>query len=1378
MSESIPQPLSLADLSPSEKRELLKRLLRDKAKAVTRFCMSAQQQGLWHAYRRDPDSTAYNVFLPSRIRSRLDVETLTKTMNRLAERHHSLRTTFLDRDGVLEQTVHASLPPEIRTELAIGASDEELRHRVLEEVRRPFDLENGPLLRLSVWHTGDMESVVVATAHHIVTDFWSLMLILEELQEIYPSLLVGRSPRLAEPINNYSHFARKQSEFLESDECIGSRDYWQSQTAGVDTALELPLDFARPSKFSGQARSTAIRFEKKTSSTIRGFAKKCGVTTNAVLLAAVQVLLGRYSRQENFLIGLSSSGRSERQFENTVGYFSNVLPMRADLSEDRSFGELVQQTASNMLLGLDHERYPFSEMVKDANPPRDTSRAPLVQSLCTFENSHLKSKSNHAAFLMPSQTTSVEMGGLQQQPFPISHPTCHYDIEFVFDTAAERIGGMVCYCTDLFRDDSMRRLRDNFQRLTLTLLQQSENRVSSIAWPIQKAQPVVPVDAPVDLPSDRATLGFLLEAGSDTANLLGGPTDCQYSPRHFRRLCNRLTAKLLSLGVQANQHVAVVMASGPLFAIALRAVVQSGAAIVPLDADHPSLEISSWLADTQPVVVITDRPLDLDGTSNVDESNFETIDIRSVLSESEHAPAVPDISNAPNDLAYVIYTSGSTGRPKGVMIEHAAIANTLSWRRQNVPLTSKDRVISLLSHQFDAGLGILLTALHQGATIIWPRRSSPSVPDLDDIIDTLVDQRITVLAANPSFLRVIVSHPRFSRVQTLKQIWTGGEPMPTDLPRLLREISNPSLWNFYGPTEAAIEATAYQTPLNHDPRKPVPIGTPISGSEIVILDDPFNPVPDGVVGQIAICGKGLARGYLNQPSETAKVFRSLDSLNAGRAYLTGDLGRVNADGLIEFLGRVDDQVKLRGYRIELAEIENHLRNDPAVADAAVCVVGEHDRAVLAAFIVISQQADSEPVNIDRLLTDLPRFKRPAQVNSLDQLPRNANGKVDRKSLVKMAERSWESHAESNDSGLPIDSLESLMVDRWKEILERDDVRVDEDFFDAGGSSLQAAILASKLSDDLGVRVPVALLFDQTDIRGLALRLRELHRGLGADRSTLRSPSGSSDRASLIMAWQPLGDRPPIFMVHPPGGIVVCYRDLSKQLPVDQPFYAIRSRGLHGDEKLPETVETMAAEYVEAIEQIDAHGALIVGGWSLGGLIAVEVAKQLQAKGRHVIRLILLDTSIPAGSTDLIAPADEQNVGREYGIDLSLEQLGQLSPAEQLPFLWEHAKKLGVLDENVPEEIVQKTLSDMQRLFHHHVQLANHYRLAPLTIPIDFYRPLDIPVETVGPLDRGWSKLATHVDVIKVPGHHHSMLSQPHVAELAKQLVQSKWAVVR
>ncbi len=721
----------------------------------------------------------------------------------------------------------------------------------------------------------------------------------------------------------------------------------------------------------------------------------------------------------------------------------------------------------------------------------------------------------------------------------------------------------------------------------------------------------------------------------------------------------------------------------------------------------------------------------------------------------------------------MIYTSGSTGVPKGVLVEHSAICNTLNWRCRELNLDENDRVLMLLSHQFDAAVGITWSCLTQGATIVWP--SAQEKIDPSALIELIQREKITVLPAVPSLLRILASTGQLTQCPSLRMIWTGGEPVPAELPELLRMQTEAAVWNLYGPTETAVEATAMDV-TDHSPSELMTIGKPIDNVEVVIVDKLNRLVPVTVPGQIAIGGLGLARGYFKDPELTGRKFIPDPRDPSKRLYLTGDLGRLLPDGRVEFFGRDDHQVKLRGYRVELGEIESALQSHPQVERAAVIVDQPlSPNANLIAYVSGAGQLDTEAIRT-YLAQRLAAYKVPAAIVVLTTMPMTTSGKVDRKRLPREVPQ----HAWLENIVQPRNALEAFLVQAWRDELKLDRIGIHQNFFEVGGSSLQAAMLTTQLSKQLQVHVPTALLFDLADIAQLAERLAMLHPQVLAAKfgqeciSFYEGAEKQSDSSvhPLLAPLKPTGENRPIFMVHPPGGIVVCYRELARYLPANQPLWAIRSRGLHGAEKLPESIEAMASDYLSAIKTIQPDGPYLLGGWSLGGLVAYEMAKQLIAAGEQVKRLVFLDTTIPEGAAECVPVEEQVNVGLEYGIELTLDQLGDLSPEEQLPLLHDHADKLGILAAQSPPEVVQQVLQDLQSLFHHHVTVSRIYRLQPIPARLLLLRPTEVPFDLKVSEDRGWRHLFQQVDVRFVPGHHHSMVQTPHVKRLAEVIGQS------
>lgn len=1365
----------LAQLSPEQQRVLLAKLLREKAERAKSFPMSEGQQGLWHAFRRDPTTTPFNVFLPTRVRSRLDLPALRAAIEQIAQRHASLRTTFSDQGGVLAQRIQDSLPPEFAVVPLEGARDEAIRDAISREARRPFDLEVGPLLRITAYRIAADDFVILAATHHIVTDFWSLVLILNELRQLYPALAQGTQPLLPPAPNNYSEFVTEQAKLLDGEQGAKLKAFWSETLSGASTVVDLPTDFVRPLQFTGRAAVEQLQFSEGTAKRLAAFAARNRVTAFAVVQAALQVLISRYSGQDAFLVGTPFVGRNHRKYEGTVGFFVNMLPLRANLDGKDSFAKLASRCASTSLEALEHEHYPISRIVHDLAIPRDPSRSPLFQVSCTFEKSQLREESGRAGFLFPGAKQVWDFGGLQQESFYVPHQTCHYDLEFIFEQTETALRGMICYCKDLFTAETVALISKNFGGLLEALLHHSEQPLARVPWrlecPLRKS-PTLPDVSGLALQTVDAFIGTQAETNAEQTAMRFGEQSISY--RQLHATSSRIANRLRAAGATAGSIIPVVAKRGPAAFAAMLAANQIGAAFVPIDANQPAIDLASLAEQTQAAIALVQA-------GAMDSAWPQACSMQPLVFEWEWSEVAEDVrsTHVDSDLAYVVFTSGSTGKPKGVMVEHAAVCNTLQWRKRDVPLEPGDRVLMLLSHQFDAALGVAWTALTQGATLIMP--DDEVLKDPSRLMDLIVREQVSVLPAPPSLLDVIVSHPEFpAYAPQLKYVWTGGEAMPPEMPARIRALTTAKFFNFYGPTEAAIEATFCEV-SGHDANRPVPIGRAVANTEILILSEHQEVVPDTVPGEIAIAGRGLARGYLNDSELTSQKFvpHPLDSQSS--VYLTGDRGRVNAQGEVEFLGRTDHQVKLRGYRIELGEIETHLEAHRRVQRAAVKIIDKGTaEAQLIAFVLLEgNPADNnaELASVRRHLAErLPAYKLPAAIIAVDEMPLTTSGKVDRKRLPDQISISWLQQPVVE----PVTPLEEYLVAAWKKVLSTQTVGINQNFFDAGGSSLQAAMLTTQLSEDLGVPVPTALLFDLADISKIAMKLVELHPAtmterFGSDCIALQversahSNSSTPDYHTLIVPIKPAGSRLPLFMVHPPGGIVVCYRELAKLLGDQYPLYGIRSHGLHGHETLPESLVAMAAEYVSALRTVQPNGPYTLGGWSLGGLIAYEMAQQLLDSGQKVQRIVLLDTTIPEGASELVPAAEQVNVGLEYGIELTLDQLGELAPEEQLPFLLEHAQKLGVLDESSPPEVIAKALEDLQSLFHHHVSVASKYQLLPTVAPISLFRPTEVPFELQVTQDRGWKYLSPQVEVLFVPGHHHSMVQPPHVEVLARKL---------
>jgi amino acid adenylation domain-containing protein len=1378
---------TLHGLSLAEKRILLAQLLQEKdSQPSGLFPLSYGQQGLWFLHKLDRASPAYNVSYASRIRSALDLRAFRRAIQTLVDRHGSLRTTFEEHEGVLLQRVHDNRAIVLQVVDAASWSEEELRLHLEAEAQRPFDLERGPLLRLHLITRNPDDHVFLVSVHHIVGDFWSLVVLVEEMQALYPAECAGVPAALAPPARTYRDFVRWQSDLLARPEGEDLWAYWMRQLEGAPNVLELPADRPRRTVFSSRGGATPWCAPAELTSRLKALAAEEGVTLYSVLLAAFSILLGRYTGLEDLLVGSPFAGRNRPGFESVVGYFINMLPLRINLSGDPPFRELLRRLGATVLDALQHQDYPFSLMVERLGIERETGRAPLVQVSFTQEKSHRAGEVAAWRFFQVPCGARLRVGELRVEQYYLEQRGSQLDLEMVFEEGDGPVQGFLRYNTDLFEPETAERMAGHYLALLAGAAGDPDSPLSELPWLSAAERRFVLHEwnqTHVEFPRGLCLHQLVEQQARRTPEAIALESDAGSLRYAELETCSNLLAhRLRRLGVGPGAFVALFLERSPEMIVAILATLKAGAAYVPLDTGNPGARLRLILSQTGARVLLSQRRL----LEHLPSDEVELVCLDDPLSEEAGGDGLhpPAAGAGSDDLAYVIYTSGSTGNPKGVMIEHRAICNTVMWRHQDLTIYPDDRVLFNLPYTFDPSLGIIFPTLAAGARIVISEPGEERDPHR--MVERVLRHGVTVLEAPPFMLRMLLDDPGFEHCRSLRWVCCGGEPMPPDLPARLSQVLGLNVYNLYGPTEAAIDATWWN--CRRSERRPtIPIGRPIANAQAYVLDVRLRPVPPGVPGELYIGGAGLARGYLDEPELTADRFISnpLPGTPGQRLYRTGDRCRWLSDGSLEFLGRLDHQVKVHCHRIELGEVETVLAVHPGVQEAAVAALAAGGgEARLVAYVVA--KPDQEPPTawaLRHYLKDrLPEYMVPARFVLLRALPRTPGGKLDRRALP----------APPNDRPeLPRPyvaartALEQILADLWRDVLRVDKVGVLDNFFELGGNSVQAAVIINRLQQRLEHAIDVIAMFDAPTVAGLAAHLHEVYpdcvwRLLGEDspgaphdqracagaRPALAVRNRRPAAAKLAVSLQTEGAESPWFMVHPPGGIVVCYQALALRLGRQRPFYGIRSLGLHGEEDLPARMEEMAATYVAAVREIQPRGPYQLGGWSVGGLVALEMAQQLLAQGESINILALLDTS-PTSTAD--SPLERDQAGREYGLDISLEELARLGPDDQLPYLWQHALKLGLVEPGVPLQVVQQVLDDLKRLFHHHMELASAYTIRPFPGRITLFRPCDAPVAISTLRDRGWGKFASAVDVHFVPGQHHSMVKEPHVSVLARLL---------
>jgi amino acid adenylation domain-containing protein len=1038
-------------LTPEQKRELLARLLQARGQGTKTYPLSYAQQRLWFVDQLTPGSPHYHQYMAVRVEVPLDTGVLQRVVDEIVRRHDSLRTTFRSIDGRPVQVVGPSVRVPVG-EVDLRALPQREREpeamRLAEfEIRRPFRLAEGPLIRIRLLRLGDTEQVFVLTLHHIISDGWSLDVLLRELGQLYSAFESGAGSPLQPLEIQYPDFALWQRQHLQGELLEQQLGYWRRQLEGAP-ALELPADRPRPAVPSLRGGFHRLAVSPALTAALKAVGQREGATLFMTLLAAFQTLLGRWSGQEDVVVGVPVANRSRAELEPLIGFFTNTLVMRADLSGDPPFTAVVQRVKEAALGAYAHQDLPFERLVEELQPERDLSRNPLFQ--VTFQ-----------LFTPPGFEECLS--GAQDAPLDVGTGTALFDLVLNTFEDAAGLDVQIEYAQDLFDPETIESLARRFHRL-----------LEAIA-----ANPQVSIwDAPLVAPAEERRMlvewndtaavyesglcvhqGFerWAERAPDAAAVRFGGQCLTY--RDLNARANRLAHHLRTRGAGPGVPVAVLIERSPELVVALLAVLKAGGAYVPLDPAYPRQRLDFIAADCGAVVQLT-RQAVLDATADGPETNMSS-------------------GVSPEHLAYIIYTSGSTGTPKGVEVCHRSVMNLVSWHQRTYSVSAEDIATQLASPAFDACGWELWPYLLAGACVSIPDDETRASPPA--LVRWLADAGVTIAFLPTPLAESVLDGPWPPNLR-LRALLTGGDR----LRRAPREPLPFRLFNHYGPTECAVVSTWAEILPNAGPGPAPPIGRPIDNTRVFVLDHRGNPVPVGTPGELYIAGDGLARGYHGRPDLTdASFVPNPWGASGERMYRTGDVVRFRRDGALEFLGRTDEQVKIRGFRIELAEIEQTLREHEGVQDAAVAAVA-HARGerVLVGYIVPADGHGPAERELKLYLQErLPDYMVPSRIVAVERLPLSPNGKLDRRALVLPHDL-----PETDGASAPRTRLEASLASIWCETLGVEAIGTNTNFFDAGGHSLLIVQVQSKVAEALGAEVSVIDLFRFPTIAALAQHL--------------------------------------------------------------------------------------------------------------------------------------------------------------------------------------------------------------------------------------------------------------------------------------------------
>jgi amino acid adenylation domain-containing protein/non-ribosomal peptide synthase protein (TIGR01720 family) len=1075
-------PELLEEIKQSEP-EIIRILSQSTDRAAT-YPLSHGQKALWFFYQLAPNSTAYNATYAAKLVTNLDIPALKQAAQALVERHPVLRTTFATIDGEPVQTVHENQQIDFSIQEAFDVGQDDVNNWLSEKSDRPFDLEQGPILRfdLLINHIktdklATKEYVLLITLHQIVGDFWSLEIMIRELRALYKAMsttgyayATGEAAQLSAQNYQYQDYVNWSEQMLASSDGENLWTYWQQQLSGELPLLNLPTDRPRPQIQTYNGASRFFTIEEELRQKLTELATRQGASLYILLLTALQILLLRYTNQEDILIGSPMENRSRSEFKNIVGHLTNPVVLRGDLSGNPTFEELLRRSRSCVLNAQDHQDYPFPVLVEQLQPVHNPSFSPLYQVALICNRSH----------------QSIDIDGLILESLIPESKGAAFDLTLTILEEPGSLKGTWNYNTDLFDDSTIARMMGHFVTLLEAIVANPQQRIDQLPMLTQSEERQLLVewnDTQVDYPIDKCIHQLFEEQSLRTPEAVAVVFETQQLTYHeLNCRANQLAHYLSSSGVGADVLVGICVERSLEMLVGLLGILKAGGAYLPLDPEYPKDRLSFMLEDAQVSVLVSQQQL----VARLPESQAKLICLDEVWSEIlQNEQNNPIEVVTPTHLANVIYTSGSTGKPKGVIVEHSGLCNLAQAQIQVFGLSCDSRVLQFASFSFDACVSEILMALGSGARLYLGTKDSlmPGMP----LIERLRNNGITHVTLPPSALAVLP----VEELPTLQTIIVAGEACPLELMRQWSTGRN--FFNAYGPTEASVCAAIGKcTPLDQK----ISIGRPISNTQIYILDQNEKPVPVGVPGELHIGGAGLARGYLNRSELTQEKFISNPFEEAGdkkrggsRLYKTGDLARYLPDGNIEYLGRIDNQVKIRGFRIELGEIEATLSQHPHVQ--ASCVIAREDVTGdkrLVAYIVTQPQV-SPTISVLRsfLKEKLPEYMVPSAIVILESLPVTPNGKIDRRALPAP-----EPSSESREKYVvPRTPIEEILAQIWQEVLKVELVGRDDDFFELGGHSLLGTQFISRVRTKLKVEIPLRTLFAAPTIAQLALLIQQL-----------------------------------------------------------------------------------------------------------------------------------------------------------------------------------------------------------------------------------------------------------------------------------------------
>ncbi|MEE4359075.1 MAG: amino acid adenylation domain-containing protein [Desulfococcaceae bacterium] len=1340
----------IAALSP-EKRRLLELRLAEAGisgkktipnRSLSQYPLSFIQRRLWFIQQMDPGAAVFNMPRLYRIQGNLHIPALEQALNALISRHETLRTVIIPEDGkplaAVPDKWSFALPVRDLRSLPEHSRETEITRLTEEEIQRPFDLSKDIMMRGLVLRTGDSEYLVLIVSHHLASDFWSAGIRDREIGLFYEAFSQGLTPQLPQLPISYGDFAVWQQEQMNSPETEKQAAYWHRQLAGELPVLELPADRPRPVMQTYPGERKSVLLPQNIVGELESMSRRENATLFMTLLTAFQILLFRYTAQTDLIVGSPAAGRVRAETEGLIGCFLNTLVFRSRLSGNPTFRDLLKQVRRTTLDAYANQDIPFEILVESLKVPRVPSRTPIFQVMIDYLN-------------IPAQP--LKLRNLHVVPVETDNRSSMTDLILYLRPVPEGLHVTAEYNRDLFDPETVRRFLSHFRILLEGIVANPDQGIADLPMLSESGQQRILAEwshtDTAELP-DKCLHELFAEQARRTPDapaLIFGDRQIPY--RQLKRMADAGARYLMRSGISAGTPIGICMERSPRMVTAVLAVLKSGGICLPLDPSYPRKRLEFMLSDAQVPLVLTEKKHKekIPGTKSLcfedivrqAARNPEIPGQRTILSGnagglnwSVSIADDPLPSRSPEDPAYIMYTSGSTGQPKGVIIPHRQILNRVFWNLKTFPYEPGETACMKTPLNFVDSILEIFAPLLSGipAVII----SDEDVREVRKFVEILGNHRIRQLLLVPSLLKVMLElFPDLrSRLPHLTYWISSGEALPKKLVLDFREkMPGAHLCNVYGASEAW-DVSFYRCGDENSHLSGIPIGRPLSNMKTYILDEHLNPVPAGVPGMLYVSGAGLSRGYYRQADLTAEKFvpDPFSPEPESRLYKTGDLARWLPDGNMEYLGRKDHQVKIRGMRIETGEIESVLAQHPEIKESVVLCREKQGDKYLATYTVFHDR--EKPLSAAKLKAflrqKLPEYMIPSVFVTLETMPLNPSGKTDRKALPEPAPERV-----GSDFTAPRNAVELELVRIWEKFLDIRPIGVQHDFFALGGHSLLAVQIFAEMEKVMGINLPVVSLFQSPTIEGLARMIQE--------KDTVPW--------CALVPMQAGGAAPPVFYVPPLAMTLVSVVNLLKYLGTDQPFYGLQPKGIDRDEPPHDRVEEMAAYYLKEIRQVQPQGPYFLIGQCFGAHIAFEMALQLKKQGQETAFLGIIDSLREPG----FIYKDKVRHAGEKGIDPgSLRMQIPERPRSFATFAPEHLRERVDRTENA------------------------HFRA------MEFYNPENIrpckitffwAENTAGDrtsLRSEWTQLSEgEAEIFFVPGNHNTVIQEPHVRVLAEKL---------